>query len=109
MSDQRGFFELVERYAALSKAVDPLERLSGVVDFEVFRPVLDAALKRSDGSKGGRAPMDPVRIMDRRTFEQFPGVDDGDPSRTGLRSGGSARLWFRRVRWRSSSPASMPI
>lgn len=99
MSDQRGFFDLDERYAALSKAGDPLERLAAVIDFEIFRPELDAALKRSDGSKGGRPPMDPVlmfkvlviqalyglsdaqaefQILDRRSFGRFLGLDDGD-------------------------------
>lgn len=99
MSDQRGFFDLDERYAALSKAGDPLERLSAVVDFELFRPEFDAALNRSDGSRGGRPPMDPVlmfkvlvlqalyglsdaqaefQILDRRTFGRFLGIDDGD-------------------------------
>jgi hypothetical protein len=60
MADQRGFFDLDERYAALSKAGDPLERLAAVVDFELFRRELDAALKRSDRKKGGRPPMDAV-------------------------------------------------
>jgi hypothetical protein len=59
MADQPGFFDVDERYAALSAAGDPLERLSAVVDFEIFRPVLDAALKRSDRSRGGRPPMMP--------------------------------------------------
>ena len=63
MSGQRGFFDLDERYAALSKGGDPLERLAGVVDFELFRPELDGALNRSDGSKGGRPPMDPVLMF----------------------------------------------
>ena len=45
MSDQRGFFDLDERYAALSRAGDPLERLSSVIDFEIFRVELKAALK----------------------------------------------------------------
>ena len=99
MADQRGFFDLDERYVALSKAGDPLERLSAVIDFEIFRPELDAALNRSDGAKGGRPPMDAVlmfkvlviqalyglpdaqaefQIMDRRTFGRFLGLDDGD-------------------------------
>ena len=99
MADQRGFFDLDERYAALSKAGDPLERLSKVVDFEVFRAELDAALQLSDGARGGRPPMDPVmmfkvlvlqalyglsdaqaefQIMGRRTFGRFLRIDDGD-------------------------------
>ena len=51
---QPGFFDVDERLAALSAAGDPLERLSAVVDFELFRSVLAAALVRSDRSRGGR-------------------------------------------------------
>ncbi len=58
MMRQAGFFDLDERYAALSKSGDPLERLSAVVDFEMFRTDLDVALSRSDRSKGGRPPFD---------------------------------------------------
>ena len=39
MADQRGFFELDERYAALSKVGDPLERLLSVLDFEIFAAI----------------------------------------------------------------------
>ncbi len=42
MAAQRGLFDPDERYAALSKAGDPLERLAGVIDFELFRPELPA-------------------------------------------------------------------
>jgi hypothetical protein len=62
-ADQPGFFDMDERYAALSAAGDPLERLSAVVDFEIFRPVLDAALARSDRSRGGRSPYDVVLMF----------------------------------------------
>ena len=99
MADQRGLFDLDERYAALSKAGDPLERLAAAVDFGVFRAELDAALRRSDRAKGGRPPFDAVlmfkvlilealyglsdeqaefQVMDRRTFGRFLGIDDGD-------------------------------
>lgn len=54
MSEQSGFFDLDASYAALSAAGDPLEKLGGLIDFEIFRAALDGALKRSDGSKGGR-------------------------------------------------------
>jgi len=63
MAGQTGFFDVDERYAALSAAGDPLERLADVVDFEVFRPVLDAALARSDRSRGARPPYDAVLIF----------------------------------------------
>lgn len=52
MAGQAGLFDLQDRYAELSKSGDPLERLLSVVDFEVFRPTLDAALGRKDRSRG---------------------------------------------------------
>jgi transposase, IS5 family len=60
MAGQPGFFDSDERLRALSAAGDPLERLVLVVDFEVFRVELEAALSRSDRLRGGRPPYDPV-------------------------------------------------
>ncbi len=60
---QPGFFDLDERYRRLSATGDPLVKLSALIDFEVFRPRLSAALKRSDGSKGGRPPYGPVLMF----------------------------------------------
>ena len=37
MSGQLGFWDIEERYALLSRAGDPLERLNEVVPFDVFR------------------------------------------------------------------------
>jgi transposase, IS5 family len=54
MSGQRGFFDIDERYTALSAAGDPLQRLASVVNFEVFRPVVDAGA-RPFRSEPGRA------------------------------------------------------
>jgi IS5 family transposase len=51
MAGQPGFFDLDERYAALSLAGDPLARLAMVVEFELFRPELEAALARSDRAR----------------------------------------------------------
>jgi IS5 family transposase len=63
MAGQAGFFDGEDRLKALSAAGDPLERLALVVDFEVFRGELEAALSRSDRSKGGRPPYDPVLMF----------------------------------------------
>lgn len=63
MAGQPGFFDLSDRYEALSAAGDPLERLGSVVDFEVFRGPLIAALRRSVRGKGGRPPYDPVAML----------------------------------------------
>jgi IS5 family transposase len=63
MAGQPGFFDGEDRLKALSAAGDPLERLARVVDFEVFRGDLEAALSRSDRSKGGRPPYDAVLMF----------------------------------------------
>jgi len=100
MRGQAGFWDVEERHARLSEAGDPLEKLDAVISWEMFGKPLARALKRSDGTKGGRPAYDPVmmfkilvlqalyglsdeqaefQIMDRRTFGRFLGlVDAGD-------------------------------
>ena len=58
MAGRPGFLDLSNQYEALSAAGDPLERLTAVVDFEVFRGPLVAAMRRSPRGKGGRPPVD---------------------------------------------------
>jgi IS5 family transposase len=60
MTGQRGFWDFEDRLKELSAEGDPLEKLAATVDFEMFRPVLTKALRRSAPSKGGRPPFDPV-------------------------------------------------
>jgi IS5 family transposase len=100
MARQPGFFDADERLGALSAAGDPLERLRRVVDFERFRPELEAALDRADRSRGGRPPYDAVlmfrilvlqtlytlsddqaeyQLRDRLSFMRFAGLALHDP------------------------------
>ena len=60
MRGQAGFFDLDERLKELSAKGDALERLSTIVNFELFRPDLTRAVPRSDGSRGGRPAFDLV-------------------------------------------------
>lgn len=60
MAGQRGFWDVEHRLQELSKQGDPLEKLSGTVDFELFRPTLRLALQRRHPGKGGRPPFDAV-------------------------------------------------
>lgn len=76
MAHSPGIFDLDDRYAALSATGDPLERLSTVLDFEIFRPELDAALKRSDRAKGGRPPMDAVMMFKVLVLQSLYGLAD---------------------------------
>ncbi len=100
MLGQAGFFDVDERLKELSAKGDALERLSAIVDFEVFRSDLARAVPRSDGSKGGRPPFDHVfmwkvlilqashslsdertefLIKDRLSFMRFLGLGLADP------------------------------
>jgi len=60
MLGQRGFWDVECRLKELSAEGDPLEKLAATVDFEIFRPELDAALGPRDRSKGGRPAFDAV-------------------------------------------------
>lgn len=92
---QPGFFDLSDRLKDISKFGDPLERLTQVIDFEIFREALEEALSFGDQSKGGRPPYDAVlmfkilvlqalynlsdeqteyQIKDRLSFMRFLGV-----------------------------------
>jgi IS5 family transposase len=112
MRGQAGFFDVEERLKELSAKGDALERLSAVVDFELFRADLERAVPRSDGSKGGRPAFDHVLmfkvlvlqashslsderteylIRDRLSFMRFLGLGLPTRCRTRTRSGPSAK------------------
>jgi transposase, IS5 family len=63
MGGQPGFFDVDDRLKRLSDLGDQLEAFRVAVDFETFRPELNAALSYSDGSQGGRPPFDPVMMF----------------------------------------------
>src|SRR5215203_5534288 len=63
MRGQAGFFDIEERLKELSAKGDTLERLSGLVDFELFRPDLERAVPRADRSRGGRPPFEHVLMF----------------------------------------------
>jgi transposase len=93
---QAGFFDFSDRQAKLVKTREFLERVNSLVDWEAFRHVLDKALARKDGSKGGRPVYDAVlmfkvlvlqalynlsdeqteyQIVDRLSFMRFLGLE----------------------------------
>ena len=99
MSMQPGFFDLQDRYDALSRGGDPLEKLGELVPWDAFRRPLKKALKRKNRDKGGRPPFDDVfmfkvlvlqalynlsddqmeyQIRDRLSFMRFLGLDLDD-------------------------------
>ena len=100
MGRQAGFFDVADRLQQLSAKGDDLERISRLVDFEMFRAELTQAVPRSEGSKGGRPAFDRVLmfkvlllqamhslsderceylIRDRLSFMRFLGLGLADP------------------------------
>ena len=53
---QLGMFDESERFAKLSKLGDSLETLQNVIDWNMFRPLLNEAMKKSHRGAGGRGP-----------------------------------------------------
>lgn len=54
---QNRLFDLANRYASLSAAGDPLESLNAVIDWEMFRPILEGIDLKERKSNAGRKPM----------------------------------------------------
>ena len=76
MTSQLGFFDVDSRLRELSAKGDDLERLSALVDFEVFRLDLVRAVPRSDGTKGGRPAFDPVLMFKILLLQAMHGLSD---------------------------------
>jgi IS5 family transposase len=53
---QSSLFDLENRYASLSEAGDPLERLDAAIDWEIFRPILVRIDAKERKSAAGRKP-----------------------------------------------------
>ncbi len=66
MRRQAGFFDVADRLKWLSDLGDQIEAFEAAVEFEAFRPELNAALPNSDGMQGGRPPFDPVMMFSHR-------------------------------------------
>ena len=76
MVDQPGFFDLSDRLRELSAKGDDLERIAALVDFAQFRPELERAVPRSDGSKGGRPAFDRVLMFKVLLLQAMHGLSD---------------------------------
>lgn len=60
MPKQAGFWSVEDRLRELSAQGDPLEKLLEIVDFEIFRVVLNDTLGPDERPRGGRPPFDAV-------------------------------------------------
>lgn len=96
---QPSFFDQEERLRKLDKLGDPLKAINEVVDWTIFRPVLERGLKKERKSNAGRPPMDALvmfkmvilqslyslseeqteyQVRDRLSFQRFLGLSPED-------------------------------
>ncbi len=123
-----GLFDVETRLADISAKGDGPERVAALVDFELFRPTLEAAVPRRDRARGGRPPFDHVLMLkvpilramhslsderteflirDRLSFMRFLGLGLADPVpdantiwtyREALKKAGAFRTAWSRTR-----------
>ena len=96
---QLGFFDLKRRLDKIDRNGDPLKKLDEVIEWEIFRPELEALRRKERRSPAGRKPFDVVmmfkililqflynlsdealemQILDRLSFMRFLGISLGD-------------------------------
>ena len=60
---QFSFFDKPNRLAKISRLGDTLEKLNGIVNWQIFLPVLERAIPREPQTKGGRPPFDTLLMF----------------------------------------------
>jgi transposase, IS5 family len=69
-------FDIDDRLKRLSDLGDQLEAFRSAVDFELFRPELNAALSYTDRTEGGRPPFDPVLMFNILVIQATDNLSD---------------------------------
>ena len=73
---QNSLFDLENRYASLSKTGDPLERLNAIIDWEIFRPILECLDSKERKSKAGRKPTCRILMFKMLVLQRLNGLSD---------------------------------
>jgi IS5 family transposase len=73
---QNSLFDLENRYASLSKTGDPLQRLNAIIDWEIFRPILERMDKKERKSNAGRKPTCRILMFKMLVLQRLNGLSD---------------------------------
>ena len=73
---QNSLFDFKNRYASLSAAGDPLERLNAVIDWEIFRPILERIDNKERKSEAGRKPICRVLMFKLLVLQRLYNLSD---------------------------------
>jgi IS5 family transposase len=71
-----GFFDEENRMSLLTQQKDPLVRLSGMINWELFRPTLEKAMCKQAKGAGGRPPYDYVLMFKILILQRLYNVSD---------------------------------
>lgn len=74
---QAGFFDFDDRLEQLNQHGNPLQTLDDAVDFEAFRPTLEAIRDKPRKSNAGRRPYDAVLMFKVLILQSLYGLADG--------------------------------
>lgn len=75
-SQTPGFFDVELRVQWLLAKGNPLSRLDAVIDWERFRPLLEAALAKPARGPGGPRPNDPLKLFKALLVQRFYNLSD---------------------------------
>jgi transposase, IS5 family len=73
---QRGLFDEDERLQELSAIGDPLEKLSKVINWNIFRPTLTTAMFKEAKGPGGRPPYDYIMMFKILILQKLYNISD---------------------------------
>lgn len=73
---QKGFFDEADRKEYISKLGDPLEGLKKIINFEMFREVLNDACRKEDTGKGGRPAYDVILMFKILVLQRLYNLSD---------------------------------
>lgn len=73
---QFGFFDIEKKENRLSELGDQLEKLNKVIDWEIFRPLLNKALKKEPKGAGGRPAFDYIMMFKILILQRFYNLSD---------------------------------
>lgn len=94
---QNSLFDLQNRYTSLSEASDPLERLNAVIDWEMFRPLLERIDIKERKNASGRKATCRILMLKLLILQRLHNLSVG--------SSMSLARW--KMRWGASSCAAL--
>ena len=71
-----GFFDFEFKMDDIKKHQPPLQKLNKVIDWEIFRPILESELLNKSKVKGGRPPFDKLLMFKIIILQRYFNISD---------------------------------